>query len=332
MRYIKFSQQESAIHRLRIGRTDIIHNIDMDTFIPELFESGLDVCRLKISLSDKDVYDKLALIGFPLATYSILVRQTIHLTEKHKNFTPELTILPYSYKQKEALMDMARTIIKNDTATYYENHIYSHLFNLDAVIESSASYFSFFDNALDPDKYTFLAYKDEQLVGFCTLQIDGENGEGIYMGLLPEYRSADFAKEFVYTEQMQSALRNCRTYSVSTVILNPRSLNTTLKSGMKITDILLNLNVFPFLDKGKETKKIFRSTLQNLLQHIYHLIAQEYPNMVISDFVLKANNTTHEEKEWMIYCPFITEKMIIFVYHDSEKQCHGHVKGLPIHH
>ena len=176
MPYIHFSEDESLKNQLRIGRTDIIQSIDSDSLMDELFMHNIDVCRLKISLSDTAVYDKIRAIGFPVATYSILVRQSIQLEEAHKQFIPQLTIVPYKYEQRDLLKEMVRNILNNDTASYYENDIYHHLFDQNIVIESSATYFSIFDHTIDPYKYTFLAYKGDDLVGFCTLQINGDEG------------------------------------------------------------------------------------------------------------------------------------------------------------
>jgi hypothetical protein len=79
---------------------------------------------------------------------------------------------------------------------YYKNELLEKLIPNTLFNETITEYQTNFDNTINKNKNCFLAYKNEELIGFCTIDTSHNFGGGILFGIIPEYRSLDLFKNF----------------------------------------------------------------------------------------------------------------------------------------
>lgn len=326
MKYLNFSEHESSLFHLAIARSSyILNDFDEDQLSREIFDMDLDVCKLKVDLSNPLVFQQLENIAFPFSFYSFLVKQEIQLDELDAEiFDEDFKIIDYDVSKKNELNELVVKILEEDTMnTYYANSLFDKIFKSEELIKTVADYQTNFDNSIHPDKHGFLAYKGERLIGFSTLQIHQEEGEGIFVGILPEFRSQSFFKNFVKKEMYVSKLKQCKTFTCSTIVFNTRSLQTTLNQGMKIKQVLFNLNIFPLLHKASE--RIFiDSSLKEIQSNILVMLSKHnnFKHKMVKSFKIKTDSNIEKIYKWEV---LIHETLDILIFFNSEKTLVGHI-------
>lgn len=319
---INISEDESKVNNLRIGRLFTDKEWDIDSLIFKSLGMNIDVLKLKVSLEDEYVFSKLKALNINSTIYSILIRQSISIDKINipKNLALQMKVYERTLHE-DILRKLILEILSDDTATYYKDDLYNSLFDKTNVINSATNYYLDFCNEKDCNKYNFLAYHNGELIGFCTLDTTGDAAEGIFMGLNPKYRSNDFAVEFVYTEQLQSKLSHCKYYNVNTVLLNPRSLNTTLRTGMKITGAFLNINIYTLFDKLKPTAHSFFSDSTRLFEKSIHAIETNFKEYIngycVFNYAIN-KSISNENRLYTIHTPYIYANKILFLIRGEE--------------
>ncbi len=250
MNYLNYSSSESSICGLRIGRSVLIDRLDPAQLLDEIFALDLDVCKLKLNLEDPEVYDKLDKLHMPYEIYSVLARQTIDLTSEHAAYTPALKFVLYTSELKPILTEALNKILPSNTGVYYKSDLYNGLFPGDSDLNAFREYYYSFDNDVHTSRYLFLAYFEEVCVGFFCMEKHETEMEVLMMGVIPEYRNRKFSHDISRFVHKSSAMLNCTKLSENSVLLNPRSINTTLKTGMTVSGAYLNVNIFPLLNKN----------------------------------------------------------------------------------
>ena len=251
MSYVNFSEQESSISGLRIGRTDILKNFDYLKLVDEIFDLKLDVCRLKIDLSNPEIYILLNKLNFPFHTYSFIIEQKLDLKFIDKPFDLEIDIQEYRVEKKEELLQLIRKIQQAEKFNvYYENEWFNSLFPENVLNEIIADYQTTFDNSINKNRHCFLAYDEQKLIGYCTLTTNETFGDAVLVGIIPEYRSKNIFKDLIRVQINKSKEVGCEYYYIKTIAFNSRSLNTSLKQNMAPGLDILRIS---FMDLGIST-------------------------------------------------------------------------------
>jgi hypothetical protein len=326
MKSVSLSTHESSKLDLRIGRSTILKSFDINEIVNEIFNLSLDVCRIKLDLSNLSVFSELDNLGFPYSHYTFLINQTINLKSFQPIPTPpNLEMKTYKLSEKENLADLVTTIVKDDKMnSHYESDILSYFLPPDQIKKTIIDHQTTFDNSKTSDKFAYLAYLDSNLIGFCTMQINGEEGIGNFVGIAPEYRSNDLFKYFIDREMLTSKLQNCTRFSCSTISFNSRSLNTTLRRGMKIDKVLLNINIFSLLNTDNCTKLNIDSTIEKLPEAIVQLIHKKVQrDVILKEYKLSLRNKTASCISWRIKW-FAEINLLLFF--DSNKENYGYMR------
>jgi hypothetical protein len=294
MKYINYSEQESDLAQIRIGRTNVLESFEPNILLDEMFDLRLDLCRLKVDISNPNIYNLLDDINLPKSNHSFLIEQKIELNKIEKGFEVDIDIQEYDSSKKEALLDVIKQIQNSDTFNiYYQNDIMEKLIPNTILNEIIADYQTTFDNNINKNKNCFLAYKDEKIIGFCTIDTSNNFGEGILVGIVPEYRSLDLFKNFVRTQINYSKKIGCESYICKTIAFNSRSLNTTLKQGMKINRIIMNVNIFPLINyeaKNIQVKSTRNKILIDIIEKIYLHTNRSIKEININNDIHNADN------------------------------------------
>lgn len=328
MKLISVSQEESEIHQLKIGRTVLLDELNSCALVPHIIANNLDVCRVKVRMSYENFFSDLASLNLPYSFYSILIRQRINLSNPPEKLSHELNFKLYNSSDEAVLEQLLKTVLSDDTAMYYRDELSQFLIQEDKVLESILKYTLGFDHQKAPNKFAFLAYENKKAIGFCTLEITNGEGEGIFVGILPEHRSQHYFKAFIHSELMQSYLSECSHYNCNTVIFNPRSLNGTLSMGMKIADVYANLNVFPCLSMEDCVQFVLLSTPSLVLTNLSKKVSELHKtanHLNLATFQSNIDLMQDESLSWKI--KFIqTPNTIYAIFYEAKFSYHGYVK------
>lgn len=325
--YINFSEHESKILGLRIARTDILTDFDVHQLIDELFEMNVDVCRMKIDISNIYTFNNLEKLCFPYGFYSFLIKQTIDLDKLDSyHYETDIEIRPFDASKKNELYNLVLKVLENDDLNkYYHNEVFDKLLAKDSINHLIADFQTTFDNNIDSKKFGFLAYDKNELIGFSTLMVGDENAEGVFVGILPNHRSKDIFKNFIRAEIVQSKLSGCKTFNCSTIAFNSRSLNSTLKHGLKINQVILNLNIFPLLGLTDIFSFKVISSIINIQESIRNrIISLNFFNeLTILEFKINIREKRFDVLNWNIN---VVKNNNIIIFYDMNKKNFGFIK------
>lgn len=323
MTYINYSEQESNKSNLRIGRTDILKTFNPESLIREIIDLKLDICRLKVDISNPEIFQLLEQINFPIANHSFLIEQKIDLEsiENDFNFDKDIEIIEYDLSKKNELLQIIKKIQDSDIFNiYYKNEIIEKLIPNNILNEVIAEYQTTFDSNIDKNKYCFLAYKDKTLIGFCTLGLNDTFGEGILVGIIPEFRSNDLFKNLVKIQIKKSKELGRKYYMVKTIAFNSRSLNTTIKQGLKVNRTILNLNIMPLLNY-KCNNLMILANAHNFL----NILSEIIKNLFDVDTQIINYKTKKIAKENSNYNIRIFKDLSLITFNDEQSNCYGFI-------
>jgi hypothetical protein len=327
MSYIQFSEHESQIHKLRIGRSEILKNFEMDSLIDEIFSLNLDLCRIKLDISSLDAFYNIEQLCLPYGIYTLLIKQTFELDKLNLQEIPaNIRMEAYDLSKKEELNNLVLQILKEDTMNaHYENETLQTLLTKESIKNVIADFQTTFSPELDENKACYLAYLNDKLMGYCTMQFKEDQGEGVFVGILPEYRSNDFFKYFIQKEMQESKYKNCKTYSCSTIAFNARSLNTSLRLGMKVDQLILNFNIFSLFDKINSGSINFEANFFDLQHKCLTKFLEEkiLKEAIVIEFKLKIRKPRIDTSHW--HAIFHKEQSII-IFHDEQRINYGFMK------
>ncbi len=251
---VKLSEHESKFYGLRVGRLDRV-DFEPESLVQSIFDLRLDLCKLKVDLSNPRAFDRLRNLGFHYSYHSLLLRQVIDLRkESDRNVRrPEgFHFKEYARQDEGTLRAMVDEVLTNDVANlYYTDRLFDGIIDRIKFKEAVTHYQTTFDSSVDATKLGYLAFYEGRPIGFCTLQIAGRAGIGIFVGILPEHRGEQLFREFVRWEMLQSKLMGCDTFVCDTIAFNTRSLNTTFKEGLRIESGLMNVNIICLLSRSE---------------------------------------------------------------------------------
>jgi hypothetical protein len=337
MKYLNYSELESEIHNLRVGRSILVDNLNVDQLIDEIFELNLDVCKLKIKLSESDIFEKIESIGFPSDILSILIRKTISVEDYDISTKPLLDVKIYNGRNVDDIDLHLNDIVSNQTALRFEGSLYSSLFKSDDTQKFIVELFKSYNQINDKNKFCLVAYHNNELIGMGIIKVENEEGFGIEVGIVPKHRGNFYFKEVMNVlmhtikhSDKTSVLNKCKTFSLFTILQNPRSFNTYLKLGYKITDSVLNINIFSMLNLGKANSKRLMSTESDLLTEIDKLIKSEFSlsneSLILTDFKYTNPNTETKILDWTLKMSYENENFKWFSFYESNRKKYGYLK------
>jgi hypothetical protein len=320
---VKISEQESKAYSLVIGRAEQSSEFSFDRLAKEIIELNIDVCKLKLKVNDPEVFSKLNHFAFPVSYYSLLFRHEISLNEMNisqSEYPDDFVFVNYDFSMKTELKNLVEKILNYDGMNlYYKNKDFHELISDHLIRKTIAEYQTSFDNTIDSNKYCFLAYNENKLIGFCSLEITNKVGVGVFVGILPEYRSKNLFKLFVQKEIEQSRLVGCDKFVYDVIVFNHRSLNTSIKEGMNIKDVYLNIHIISVLSSSVLIESVSLSNI-DIVSHVLNLL---HKYGVVIEMKFNKNENSEIIKKWKILVNVTISPIIFF---NISKNEYGYVK------
>lgn len=326
MSLIDYSKKESEILKLKIGRVKFNSKYDIKKLNQEIFQNQFDICRLKMSISDSDVFNQLNEIPWPYSIHSILVNQQLNLLDINKEeLNLRLVFKEVDQTNHFDLVELAKEVFKkNSMNMYFKNPIYDNLVDNKKSKDALLQYIFDFDNK--DTKNTYLGYLDDKLVGFCMLEQDDNITQAVLAGIHPNYRNQNLFADFVKYQIIQSKLKGAEIYNCNTIIFNVKSLNATIRRGLQIKDVYYNINICPLLNITNKISIKFKSNLDALLSNIQEVLRAEIGQQALIStlkFSPPVEIDTNKNVNWFahIYQPSKT-----LIFYSSDKSFVGNVK------
>ena len=320
---ISISEKESEILNYKVGRVSLSSDIDFITLKKKILEQKIDICRLKVSLSDKAIFEKLKQLNWLYAPYSIIINQELELKNiDNKKLTHSLNFVEYknTYEEKELLSKLVFKIFeKNDMNVYYKNDLYDLLIPKEKRFNALLNYV--LEVGLKKGAKTYLAFNKSEVIGFSVIEFIGDTANASLAGILPDQRGKSFFTEFVRHQILMAKHFKCTRYLCNTIVFNFKSLQTTLKEGLTVKDVFLNVNIFPLLQTFDDSFCL-QETLNGLIFKLINTFEERGKNVVewkvSKPSVASKISTNWEVKEY--------KKIKTLIFNDSEKEMFGYVK------
>jgi hypothetical protein len=250
---LEYSAEESRHFDLRFARVNrVLSEIDSRVLISQLIEKQIDICRLKVDLGNHAIFHDLSDLALPQECYSLLIKQSIKLEKVDANkLDLDIEFRSYTPAMEKELLALVREIIVSDNMNlYYESPLFDLLVGSQKLQKAITQYQSQF---FSEEKAAFLGYKNGRLVGFCSMNLNKLESEGVLVGIVPAYRGQGLFKNFINKQIIESSNYRSDTYSCSTIVFNQRSLNTSLKQGLKIDSVILNIHIYPLFKQSERS-------------------------------------------------------------------------------
>lgn len=265
MKTLRLSGDESDVSGLRIARADRIEEFSVEQLRNEIVSEQYDVCKLKFSLENPDVFSQLDQLGFYYTTYSLISQTRLVLNEQHRNpsFPEEIKFELFDGSQAGEVEMLTREGLQSNTAVYYQSDLASLVFNQVNFDTAILRYYLSFNNLSNPDKILYLIKYDNNYAGYYCLDFSEDIVDTVLVLVHPDYRSKGLTR-CVIEHGATVCLKFGKTLVCSdSSIQNLRSMNGQLSGGFKLYKSFINVSLYPMLNaeaqqinlNAAETKK-----------------------------------------------------------------------------
>lgn len=250
MGIIHFSEGESEILGLRIGRCELKEHSQVGLVRDEVFKQNLDLCRIKVSGDHADLYIQLEKLGFP---YFIL--NVVQSYEKASlggyQVSDKLKFQRInSVEDQEALENVIRACFSDYPGTFFTNPYLTGLITPEQEIQAITS---FVISSLESSNYWIRLVKYEDLnVGFVMYRVSEIESFGELFGIIPEFRRNALSKEV--GALVLNTFRDKRVVN-HVKIQNIPSVKTHIKLGDSPKETIFNIHLVSLLRLNDDTAK-----------------------------------------------------------------------------
>jgi predicted acetyltransferase len=287
---ITFSAKESGVLGVRIARGVLNQSWQPSQLQQAALAGEYDFLRLKLPSNDEQVFVKLDALGMHYCIHSILVRNSVAISEAHSKLLRDLRINfeLFDGSQELAMKQLVKDSWGARTAINYYNPNFRHWVSYEQEMEGSAAYACEFNYSLDPTMPNWIVKLDGKPIGFVLGKVSDEGFEGIMYSILPEYRGHNYAEDIMMFLKKWCFEQGIATFYNDVVFQNMPSLKSIVTESIVPIETYLNVTISSLLGTTKLPVLEFEVTEkpQNLLQWI---VAHEH-HWVGAAFTLKSIN------------------------------------------
>lgn len=274
MKMIKYSEHESKLYNLKIGRTDRIETLNNEQILSEINTCNYDMIKMKVSLEERTLFNKLNRLPFFYEHYNIITHQKRkiiphEILEIDSNIEFEL----YKGELKEELKIALYEMLINDSV-FYDSDLSGFIKNDSKYINNSIEYFLSLNHAINPSVYLFIGRLNNQIAGLCSFKrIENNEAEGIIYGIIPKYRDKKLAQSFLNFAIKSVSNEKFDFFNTEVLALTYKSLYPHIRSQFKPVGIYANLTLYPMLNIKNV---ISRSSISNLWENVELFIKNNF--------------------------------------------------------
>jgi len=286
-----YSNKESKKLKLNIYRANNVEELSIDKFADEISKTKPDLIRMKISMSDNAIFEKINNVGIPYNLFSFLIRKSAKTLGNVNYKIANLNFVRYNNDMENELIYLLKNIFQNKSGRYYQNKIYNSIIHDDIMDDAGIEYYTSIANE-NKDAYFYLGYLDNKCVGVCSFIIENNESEGFFFGIHNDYRNIGLAHEFLTHAKEQSFKYNATSFNTNTLIQNPKSLYPQINIGLVPNQTYINVIFFPLLTRNPEYKKyVTLNSFNSIIQEINSwLVALNLKNSEIEEIKFNQYN------------------------------------------
>lgn len=283
MEMIKYSEQESLLYGVNIGRTERIDVLNNSQLLQEVFDAKYDIVKIKLNLEDRKIYSKLNRLPFFYEHYNILTHQKRKLIlNEDLEIDPRIQFELYDGSNEKELEAALFKMLINDTV-FYDSELSSFIKNDSGYIKNAISYFLSLIHEKNPYVYLFIGKLNDEIAGICSFKrIENKDAEGVIYGIVPKYRDQKLAHSFLNYAIKILSQGDIDYLNTEVLAVTYQSLYPHIKSKFKQVGIFVNLTLYPMLNIENVVSK---TNSINLFKSIEDFV-NNYLN--IKSFLLKS--------------------------------------------
>ncbi|HRH58197.1 MAG TPA: GNAT family N-acetyltransferase [Chitinophagales bacterium] len=258
MNLLTFSENESNKLNLKVYRANQINGFDHVNLLNEILDKKADVIRLKIPFDNNRTFEQIEKTAFPYNIFKSLIRMSVKkdAPKPEKQICNEIDFQKYDISKEDTLRILLKNSLNEPTEIGFTNSIYDAIIDTEKMIQLSTEYYIKLANEGEQlGNYFYLAYLEEQCIGFCSFQIRNNKSEGLFYTIAPSYRSKGMARELLAYARAQSFINGADEFSTNTIIQNPKSIYPQMKIGLVPRESYMNVIFFPLLSKKPAYQK-----------------------------------------------------------------------------
>lgn len=227
MSNVVYSETESAVLGLKIGRCNEDHFFDKDRLFEQVLAGQYDVCRLKLPASDEMATQRLHELGIP-SFFSGSIRRYKTPTEQmveNDVIHPDMVFEVYDGSKPQLLKDMLIDTWGSYPIGYYRTPYLDNWISKEKEIESVYQfYLKQNDPNINPQNGFVFLKKGDQYVGFFAVNHVEGNLESHIGGILSPYRKGGF-----FLDKLSYIKKYCKENGLKNFVFGARNENAEVQ-------------------------------------------------------------------------------------------------------
>lgn len=292
------SVSESISYDLEFYRAFADSLDDLSDLLPQLLALKVDVLRVKVNGSEKQLFATLDEIGIPYQIYNLLYRNLIDLKTLDRvmfQIDDGFTYEEYEAGMEPRMKRLVELSIADKTWVDYNSDLVADSVTIDRELASSVKFACAHHKDRGIGKGWIIKYEDED-IGFFTGREKEDGFLGTFFGIIPEYRNRNYSK--VAYAIMYTVFRDLgyRFFENNIGILNIASQRSAAAYHMAPTDLYFHVELYPFLNRSAiETRSAQLSGAHSVVELALSLWKDELRGreVVRTDHVKLADSVIH---------------------------------------
>lgn len=291
------SIDESKVYKINLYRSVVKRIEEVSEFKHLLFASDADICKIKFSANEKDIYRALDSLNVPYQLYNINYANAVYLSdvpaeamqwdEDHYSFE---SCTPENY---DVLHELVTETIAEKTWSNFNSNIASDILKPELELEATAEYACSFIRR-EHGREVWLLKFDLEVIGFFMGQTEGDGFLGTLYGIGPDHRNAGHSR-VIYKMMLHIChQRGYEFFKNEIGLLNLPSQKSAQSQRMTPTDISFHFELYPFLS----TKGVASISIEEVMTcSIQEAIQREFPNSILDKKLRKHYLSTIVERQ-----------------------------------
>lgn len=256
---LHYSPSESKRFDMKIYR-GTLDEVSSGTLRKQILRDEIDLAIVRIDASSAQL-SKVFQLGFPVIQADTLV----YYHTDFSTYTPkplrnsDLTFSVMTPDDVGLANELVSVIF-----TQYTNHYNANVY-LDKrdILAGYQEWVAGYIDTAHSDKICYKVQKKGEVVGFATVAIEGEVGEGVLYGVLPEFSGMGIYSDIIRFTQSEVLSLGCTRMKVSTQVQNYAVQKVWSREGFVLQESFATLHINAMLSYSIKDKDSFTLTTSN---------------------------------------------------------------------
>ena len=283
---LHLSVKETKITGLTTARSNgVFSTLEPQVLWKEIKEKSLDVCRIKINISEINIFTVLDCFPCPALVYSLNYHNIKIIPEKTAQIPASISWVPFSENLRDELINCLDKIYDTRSWPVFSQGIFSGLMPDATEKKLFIDFFSSFHPAEKENARTYFLKSKEDIVGIFMGSNLGDSFHGSLYGILPEFRGKGLSK-IIYSAMDEICKESGLQFFKNEIhLLNVPSQKSAKTSDLVPTEIQANIILYPLLSvnsKNRFSVSFTDSQETEIIQILLCKILNKYPEFCLT--------------------------------------------------